>query len=1006
MKKTVEISAFLFLLTALICPPSSYARSDKKDKGVLPPCNITVLTQEIGSDASSIVPPELSDFWNIIEIEGKSLIPTVKCLRIDLADRIEFTINRPEDTVSVKSRKAIGTWGTENERKHLLSKLGEQQIGEKFSAKTKAVKNYAELQQIAIEYSKDTGGIFVYAADLKKSNQKISDEIAIGASVGKVFADSDKLMEQLKEQIKADIKANQRELRYTVLYNLKILQPTVRDDKPKLQPEPKKPAEPQPDFQTGENILRFVGSNTLGEKMIPFLSMRFMEEELKAKNIIRHTDSSDNEIIYIIGEIEEKKQHIKITAKGSGEAFKFDSGGLIADVPCDMGMSSRKIKDNEKDSLRQKYGLWEAIHGLKAGEGTEHIIAMDGIAVIVHPSNPIKKLTAETLRKIYSMDITNWKDVNPDTNHGKIGAISVFSRSKPSGTRDFFIEKVKSSERINDAFQEISSSKIAEKVSNDVNAIGFVSESYADSGKVKVADISSTDQIENALPCAREFIRSEEYFFSRPLYLYTIAKPQREELAREFIQFALRKDIQDKIINEEARLISVTGTKYEIVEKNVPQPIPASNANIILRLYGSDTIGENLAIRLAKLYLKENGAKEKDIIINSDKIERTPDGDAPVILVSSNITSEVIEIKPRKSSFGFESLADGTCDIAMSSDAISPRYETLLEKEGLCDKGEMKNPHSQFAVGYDALAIIVNHNNTLRNLSLEQLRLIFTGKVTNWRDVGGEDSPVTVYSRPEGSGTRQFFTRKVLNEAKLTDKATIRLRNPEISEAVVKDRNGIAYLPFSESQGSTLIGIGEGEERYEPNSLTVVTRNLYPIKRTLYFYIPQSEKNLKESQKKNYTHAKKFVRMAQDLNKGQKEVESANFFKILAIQEPSQSEPDQLLVAVYFDFGRAKLETDSENKINNTLITFIQQNSAWQNMKFTVKGYSDIIGAYSRCKTRSDQRAETVAKFLQQKGLSVIKSQGMGISNLHNRSLGISKELLWEDRRAEIWVSR
>jgi len=995
MKKTVEISVFLFLLTAFMCPPSGYARPDKKDKGVLPPCNITILTQEIGSDASSVVPPELSEFWNIIEIEGKLLIPNVRCLRVDLTNPPEFFINRPEDTVSVKSRKAIGTWGTENERKHLLSKVGEQQIGEKFSAKTKAVKNYAELQQIAIEQSKDAGGIFVYAADLKKSNQKISDEIALGASVGKVFSDSDKLMEQLKEQIKADIKANQRELRYIILYNLKILQPT----------EPKKPAEPPSDFQTGENILRFVGSNTLGEKMIPSLSMRFMEE-LKAKNVIRHTDPSDNEIIYIIGEIGGKKQHIKITAKGSGEAFKSDSGGLTADVPCDIGLSSRKVKDEEKNSLRQKYGQWEARHELKAGEGTEHVIAMDGIAVIIHPSNPIKKLTVETLRKIYSMDITNWKDVNSDTNHGKIGTISVFARSKPSGTRDFFIEKVKPSERINDAFQEISSSKIAEKVSADPNAIGFVSESYADSGKVKVTDISSTDQIENALPCAREFIRSEEYCFSRPLYLYTIAKPQREELARKFIRFALRKDIQDKIINEEARLISVTGTKYEIVEKNIQPPIPASDANIILRLYGSDTIGENLAIRLAKLYLKENGAKEKDIIINSDKIERTPDGDAPVILVSSNITSEVIEIKPRKSSFGFESLADGTCDIAMSSDAISPRYETLLEKEGLCGSGEMKNPQSQFAIGYDALAVIVNHKNTLRSLSLDQLRLIFTGKVTDWRDVGGEDSPITVYSRPEGSGTRQFFTRKVLNEAKLTDKAAIRLRNPDIADAVVKDRNGVAYLPFSESQGATLIGIGEGEERYEPNSLTVVTRNLYPIKRTLYFYIPPSEKNLKESQKKNYAHARKFVRMAQDLNKGQKEVESANFFKIIVIQEPSKSEPDQLLVAVYFDFGRAKLETDSENKINNALITFTLRDSDWQHIIFTVKGYSDIIGAYSRCKTRSDQRAETVAKLLQQKGLTVIKAQGMGISNLRNRSLGISKELLWEDRRAEIWISK
>src|SRR5262249_7719187 len=148
-------------------------------------------------------------------------------------------------------------------------------------------------------------------------------------------------------------------------------------------------------------------------------------------------------------------------------------------------------------------------------------------------------------------------------------------------------------------------------------------------------------------------------------------------------------------------------------------------------------------------------------------------------------------------------LADGTCDIAMSSDAITPTYKLLLEKEGISG---MEGLHAQFAIGYDAIAVIVHHTNPLRSLSLSQVRSIFTGQIVNWREFGGENRSITIYSRPEGSGTRQFFTRQALNEAGITSKAVIKLRNAEIASAVTSDLGGIAYLPFAESQGSTVVG--------------------------------------------------------------------------------------------------------------------------------------------------------------------------------------------------------
>lgn len=994
MRSYFNVLVILIILTS-IWSSSSEGRSNKAAGNSSLVFNVTILTRHLGPDAASTVPQDLIAFWDVIQIDGNSLIPNVNCLRVDITPEAEFSITRPEDSVFNRIRKTIG-WTPYNERTHLLSKRGEQKIGDKFSVKIKSDKSNNQLRTMLLQYAKDIGEgrIFIYAPQ-ERTNQTDYD---LGLHVkGKVFTTSNQLIEKYKEQVGFDIKANHKDLRYLVLFDLGIPQaetkstPLLRAGNPQGETPPPQPA-------LGDSVLRMVGSNTLGEKLVPLLAKRFMEEEWGAKNVELHSDPSDNEIIYVTGEVQGWKQNITVTARGSGDAFN-DRLGLLANPPCDIGMASRPIKDDEKSSLQRTYGQWTAIRGPEPGEGTEHVIAMDGIAIIVHPSNPIKKLTLDTLRRIYSMQITDWSQVNPETAHGKTGSISLFCRARPSGTREFFIEKVKPSSRIDEATQLISSSELAERVARDPQAIGFVSESFIDSGKVKALDISGTAVLENALPCDRKLIRSKEYCLHRPLYLYTSVRPQHEEMVRRFLRFALKEDIQRDVVDESARLISITGTEYELKPKKVIVNKPPPNENIILRVYGSDTIGEDLAIRLAKCFLVEKGARSDDID-ESKNTETTRDGTVFVVRVSGHIDGRLrtIEIKPWKSSFGFDSLADGTCDVAMSSDAISPKYMSQLEQEGFIG---MDGPNAQFAIGYDALAIIVNPRNPLRNLSLSQVRSIFTGHVTNWSEVGGQNLPITVYSRPEGSGTRQFFTRQVLNEAGITPSAAVKVRNPDMASAVAGNLGGIAYLPFSESQGSTVIAVGDGNDRYEPNLLTVVTRNLYPIKRTLYLYIPPSEARLKDSQRSRYADARSFVLNAQDLNKGQKEVKNAKFFVMIDFN-PS----NRLLTSVTFDFNRANLDSDSENKINNTLLKFIGQDPAWQRKRFSVKGFSDIIGSDQACEAKAHQRAEIVAALLKQKGLTVTEAKSGGKSNLGGHTLGANRELLREDRRAEIWITQ
>lgn len=216
-----------FLMLITILSSAADAKENKKTL-VLPPFSITILTQELGVEASSIVPADLVTFWNIIEVEGESLIPTVTCKRIDKTPDLEFIINRPEDNLFNKMRGGF-SWTAKNERIHLLSKVDQQQIGENFSAKAKDVIGTNELEPKVLESAKNfrQESLFVYMKDFKKTD-KVPSEVEIAPSIkGRFFINSGELMEKFKKQVLDDLKANQKDLRYLVLYNVRLPQWTT-----------------------------------------------------------------------------------------------------------------------------------------------------------------------------------------------------------------------------------------------------------------------------------------------------------------------------------------------------------------------------------------------------------------------------------------------------------------------------------------------------------------------------------------------------------------------------------------------------------------------------------------------------------------------------------------------------------------------------------------------------------------------------------------------------------
>ena len=272
-----------------------------------------------------------------------------------------------------------------------------------------------------------------------------------------------------------------------------------------------------------ETLLRFHGSNTIGGKLLPALAEAFMKQEGYAN--VHKTPGPKEDESFIVGEQSGAKKQIEIQAHGSKTAFEDLKAGL-----CDIGMASRKIKAEEQQSLLP-------LLGDLTSNASEHVLALDGIALIVHPSNPIRTLTIAQVADIFSGTLTDWSQVG-----GKAGTIAVYARDDKSGTYDFFKDAVlkthgKSLAANAQRFED--STKLSDSVSGDPAGIGFIGLNYIGANKV----IALADNGVEALKPSLLTVKTEDYMLSRRLFLYTAEKPTNP-LVSKFIEFAVSAEAQ------------------------------------------------------------------------------------------------------------------------------------------------------------------------------------------------------------------------------------------------------------------------------------------------------------------------------------------------------------------------------------------------------------------------------------------------------------------------------
>lgn len=226
---------------------------------------------------------------------------------------------------------------------------------------------------------------------------------------------------------------------------------------------------------------------------------------------------------------------------------------------------------------------------------------------------------------------------------------------------------------------------------------------------------------------------------------------------------------------------------------------PAPTNTVVIR--GSNTIGEELAPRL---------------IAEFKKVQPTA----------------AFDLETKATGYGIAALRMRQCDIAAASRVILPE-ELEINQANQIEMNEQ-------LLGIYSVAVVVNSGNAVANLTKEQVRVIFTGKITNWKDVGGADAAIHIYARDPISGTHLGFKDVAMNNDEYAAHPKLFTSYAGIAEAVGKDASGIGYASINHANASGAKAVTI--EGIEANTATVHSGK-YPYARTLRFYTNKNKES-------------------------------------------------------------------------------------------------------------------------------------------------------------------
>ncbi len=272
-------------------------------------------------------------------------------------------------------------------------------------------------------------------------------------------------------------------------------------------------------FSQSDYLFSIHGSNTIGANLVPQCASKYLAS-LGFEDVRIFEAGVANEYVvkgFSGRGFERKVAAIKVAAHGSSTGFK-----ALLSGEADLAMSSRSIKPAEVEVLKH--------FGDMKSPAAEQAVAIDGLAILVHPQNPINNLTVRQIAQVFSGEFSNWQQLG-----GEDRPITLYARDNKSGTWDTFKNLVLKSQQRSlsqAAFRFESNDELSDRISSDLGAIGFAGLASVRQAKL----LAVSDDNTHALMPSEFSVATEDYPLSRRLFLY-VPEHTKSHFVREFVEW-------------------------------------------------------------------------------------------------------------------------------------------------------------------------------------------------------------------------------------------------------------------------------------------------------------------------------------------------------------------------------------------------------------------------------------------------------------------------------------
>lgn len=415
----------------------------------------------------------------------------------------------------------------------------------------------------------------------------------------------------------------------------------------------------------------------------------------------------------------------------------------------------------------------------------------------------------------------------------------------------------------------------------------------------------------------------------------------------------------------------------------------SGQAREVLRLHGSNTLGESLAPAWVEAWFAQRGCTGT---------ERHPVESGQIRLVGTGGCDLEVDLQTHGSGTGIADLLNGRTDLAMASRPVNAREVQAARDQGL---GVLDAPGQELVVALDGVAVIVHPDNPLRELRVAQVRALFDGSVRNWSQVGGRGGAVRVHARDAESGTFDTFRGLVLGQRPLRADATRYESTRELAAAVAADPSAIGFVGIAGVGGARALAIADAGVALMPEAFRIAVED-YPLSRRLYLYQAANASPLAREFGRFVLSTDAQALIERNGFVSQEVRAYADSVRPDAPAEYRELVEDTRRLSLNFRFGRGLVDSKATADVER-LVQFMTLPEN-RNARLLLLGFvdPDEVSPYM-AQSLSNDRVDYIASLLEAARLPVIRVRGMGgTAPLAAEDSGDAGR--YRNRRVEVWI--